>query len=262
MAWRNKGTGQISNSSSNPGIIYGSGQYTPGIYNNGMDANVWEQIPTSPANQSGVPGTSAVSGHSPVGSSRPLLSPAAIKFLAWLVTRLVAILIVVGLPLAAVMYIRGYLSFDGGSVVINSLPALKTSNGIAYRKFDMNMEFRNRNIWTKPEEVKPNSYIEAGPIWDANLVCPQGDFTVKGDLRGGRIYVPNGTLTVEGGILSSFVAARHIKIDGPVHDSVESGTTISNGSRVDARSRLYNISAHRPVVEFIPFPFAPHTAGR
>ena len=84
----------------------------------------------------------------------------------------------------------------------NGIPATQTSAGIAYRKFDMNMEFHDRNIWTKPEEVEPNSYIEAGPIWTANLICPQGNFTVKGDLNDSRITVPKGTLIVEGNVVA------------------------------------------------------------
>jgi hypothetical protein len=99
------------------------------------------------------------------------------------------------LALSVLMYWRCYVSFDGSGIVINGTPAVRTANGLMYRKFDMDMEFRNRNIWTKPETVEPNSYIEAGPIWTANRVCPQGNFTVKGDLRNSRSSVPNGTLT-------------------------------------------------------------------
>ncbi len=159
------------------------------------------------------------------------------------------------------MYARGYLTYDRSGFALHEYPAIQTPSGIAYRKFDVNSTFRKMSIWNKPKPVAPNSYIEDGPIWGANFVCPKGDFTVKGELRGSRISVPNGTLIVEGDVLDSFLAGRKIVTHGLIARTVEVGTVVSNEGSVGPNNKLINIAANRPVVGYIPRQFA-QVAGR
>ena len=161
------------------------------------------------------------------------------------------------------MYSRGYLTWASSGPAIISLPVIQTSDGPAYRRWDMYMEFRDRNIWTKPEMVVPDSYIEAGaPIANANLIGPQGNFRVKGDLIDSRINVPNGILTVDGNVSGSFLTARHIVTHGKVSRTVESATAFTNTGLPGTGNRRIEISASQPVAEFIPWAFAPRSALR
>ncbi len=187
----------------------------------------------------------------------PILYP-LFKATRWLLRKVIVVALIIGPPVAALMYWRGYLYFENSIPLVTGMPAIHEADGIAYRKFDMNMEFRDRNIWTKPKKVQPDSYVDGGPIWNANLVCAQGNFTVRGDLKDSRVTVPNGTLIIEGSVSGSFIAARHIITRGLVEKTVESGTLIMNSGTLGSGNRRIDISRHNAVVGFVPWPFAPH----
>ena len=148
------------------------------------------------------------------------------------------LLLLAGLLVGGAAYARGYLAYSGSEFVLNATPAIQTPNGPSYRKFDMNMEFHDRNIWTKPEQVVPNSFIDGGPIWNANLICPSGSFTIKGELRGSKIVVPHGTLTITGDVIDSYIAADRIVVLGMAARTREVAGQINNQGSLGPGNRI------------------------